>query len=533
MHSVSRILVALSTALLLVGPLGGQSTRGGGSPTLILTGGKVFTADSTRPWAEAIAIRGDRIVAVGTTREMRRLSGRGSREIALDGRVVIPGINDAHTHLGIAFDASFAIPDTTAAGPTLAEVLDSVRAVAARTPPGTWIRGTIGARLLADSTARRGALDLAAPRHPVLLRVPWGHGMLVNSAALRTVGIPEGTPDPLGGAYERDRTGRLTGSLVEYAGWRVFRLANRALPDSVIVRALQREAQTRLEWGVTSLQNMADAFEPAQTIRVLRAARLPQRVRVVRWPMAGAGGRNVAEWRGVSTAPAPLIRVSGVKYVLDGTPVDQGALNRAPYPGRPGWHGQLNFPIDTVRQILREALRGDGLMLHVVGDSSLALVLSEMERLAPDSAWRRRRVRIEHGSRLAGEFVPRAGRLGIVVGQPRASASLRSWLDAGIAAGYGSDGLPNPFVNMQVAVTAPGRPGEAVSREEAVTILTRGSAYAEGTEREKGSLVPGMLADLTVLSQDVFTVPTSALPATRSVLTLIGGRVVYDARPRR
>ncbi|GLC24375.1 amidohydrolase [Roseisolibacter agri] len=524
-----RRLVALCSALVPA-LLGAQASP---PPDLVLTGGRIFTADSTRPWAEAVAIRGERIVAVGTTAEVRRMAGRATREIALGGRVVIPGINDTHTHLGVAFDASFSTADTSLAGPALPEVLDSVRAVAARTPPGTWIRGAIGTRMLGDSTARRAALDAAAPRHPVLLRAPWGHGMLVNSAALRAAGIADRAADPLGGTYERDASGRLTGSLGEYAGWAVFRRANASLPDADVVRALRREAEQRLGWGVTSVQDMADAFAPAQTLRVLRAARLPQRVRVVRWPMAGAGGRHVAEWRAVNATPAPRVRVSGVKYVLDGTPIEQGALNRTPYPGRPGWYGRLNFPLDTVRAILRDALRGgDQTMLHVVGDSSLALVLSEMERMAPDSEWRRRRLRLEHASRLGGDFVPRAARLGIVVAQPRTSASLRSWRAAGIVTGYGSDGLPNPFVDMLVAVTAPARPGEAVSREEAVTILTRGSAYAEGMEREKGTLAPGMLADLAVLSQDVFTVPPAALPATTSVLTVVGGRIVHDALAR-
>lgn len=225
---------------------------------------------------------------------------------------------------------------------------------------------------------------------------------------------------------------------------------------------------------------------------------------------------------------------------------------RQPYADRPEWYGRLNFPPDTIRAILSEALSSrQQLMLHIAGDSALRLVLPMMQALAPDSVWRSLRVRIEHGDWLAGDLLPVARRLGLVVVQnpshfafdptllrerfgrvPAEFQQSRSLVEAGVPIAFGSDGPRNPFLNLMFAVTHPTHPGEALTREQAVSAYTRGSAYAEFAEHEKGTLAPGMLADLAVLSQDIFAVAPEKLPATSSLLTLVGGRIVYNALTR-
>jgi predicted amidohydrolase YtcJ len=472
-------------------------------------------------------------VAVGTTAEVRRLAGRATREISLGGRVVIPGINDAHDHIGdVPVRGEFRTSAIPTPDPTLAQVLDSVRALAARTPSGTWLKAPIGLRVLDDTAARRAALDRAAPGHPVFLGSWWGHGALLNTAALRALGIADGTPDPLGGWYERDARGRLTGRLDEYARWGAERQLYSMLPERVLVAGLQAFADSSLRMGVTTVQDMAGDLNPALTVRAFRDARLPLRVRLIQWPIPNRAGRNEAEWEAVAARPASGVVVSGRKWVLDGTPIERNALRRTPYAASPGWQGRLNFPADTIRAMLAAALRPGAaqLHLHVVGDSTTALVLTQMEALAHDSVWRLRRVRFEHAPGLVGPLlIERARRLGVVIAQPRAGAPLHTWLSAGIPLAYGSDNLRNPFYNLMVAVTGQGGdPAEALTREQAVTMYTRGSAYAEFAERAKGTLAPGMLADLAVLSQDIFTVPPSALPGTTSVLTMVGGKIVRD-----
>ena len=531
-----RLFAAVSAAMCVMATLTGAQSLPrsaiSSAPDLVLTGGKVFTADTAHPWAQAIAVRRDRIIAVGTDAEVRRLARKTTREIALAGRVVIPGINDAHDHVGdMPVGVNVRTGVTPTPDPTTAQVLDSVSAVAARMPAGTWIRVTVGRTVLADTGARRTALDRVATNHPVLLSTWWGHGAVLNTRGLHALGIAETEPDPLGGWYERDVAGRLTGGLYEYAEWGALRRLYSMGSERALVLNLRAFANSALRRGVTSVQNMAGNVDPVLTVRAFRDANLPIRVRLIRWSIPSAAGRNEAEWNAASARVGPRVVVSGRKWVLDATPIEQNALMRRPYPGRPGWYGRLDFPPDTVRAMLSEALNtgADQLCLHIVGDSTAVLVLNMMEALAPDSVWRTRRVRFEHAGGITGPQIARARRLGIVIAQPRLeTAPVRAWLEAGLPVAYGSDMARNPFYHMMLAVTKPAAPGQAISREAAVTMLTLGPAYAEFAEHEKGTLAPGMLADLAVLSQDIFTVPPGALSSTTSVLTMVGGRVVRD-----
>jgi predicted amidohydrolase YtcJ len=490
------------------------------SPDVLLYGGKIFTADSTHLWAQAISIRGDRIVAVGTDDEIRSTGGPHTRTIDLAGRVVIPGINDAHDHMGLGpIGVSFLSDSSPIPDPPLGALLDSLRRAAAGAPAGTWLRAVIGPTVMAQTSGLRAALDRAAPNNPVLLWAWWGHGVVVNSAGLRALGIGERDPDPLGGHYDRNDAGRLTGWLQEYAGWGAVRQLNAALPDSVLVATLRHYVDMRVRLGVTSIQNMAGYLDPATTVRVFRAAQLPVRIRLVRWSIPDSVSLRTSEWDSVDQHPDSLVTVSGIKWVVDGTPIE-------------GLSSRPDFPVSALRGMLNDALHGrQQYMLHVVGDSSTHLVLSLMESLAPPDEWRSKRLRIEHGPGITGPLIAKAKRLGIVIGQPRVEGGslMRSWERAGIPLAYGSDNSPNPFFDLMQVVTSPGNPSEALSRENAVTMFTHGSAYAEFEEQEKGTLASGMLADIAVLSQDIFTVPVEALPATTSVMTMIGGKVAYDA----
>jgi len=518
------------------------------APDLVLLGGKVFTSDTARPWAEAVAIRGDRIVAVGTTPDIRRLAGPSSRVIDVGGRVVVPGFNDAHDHIlagSPGTNVSMGGPAVDAAGD---QALDSVRAVTGRVARGTWIRVEIWAKAFNDTTLRRPALDRAAPANPVVIYTGWGHGMIVNTAAMRALGIRDTEPDPFGGWYERERQGRLTGRLYEYAGWSARRRHRALVPESTMVENLRRFAQRELQLGITTVHDMGLNYDPAMQVRVLRAAQLPIRVHVYKHSIPSASSLNIAEWDGVPERPAPLVVVSGRKWILDGAPPDVDGLmfTRGPQAGRPGWHGRFDFPIDSVRLMLADAVqRREQLALHALGDSAVAIVVRLMETVAPDSVWRPLRVRFEHGGILGTpDLWARAAAKGVmIVGNlpfiPDARTLPKAFLDslAGdfrpevvsrFPLGLGSDAVArSPFAGLANALRFPYDPRP--SREYLVRAYTLGSAYAELAETQKGSLAPGMLADIAVLSQDIFTVPVEALPRTESVLTLVGGRVAWDA----
>ncbi len=520
---------------------------GGGAPDLILVGGRIFTADPTRPWVQALAIRGERIVAAGPGDSVRALAGPRTRVRDLGGRTVIPGINDAHAHVA-PVTRGIAVRTPPQAG--LRELIDSLAAVSRRYSRGAWLLASIGDRVLDDPRANRFFLDSVLPDDPTVLESWSGHEAILNSAALAALGLGHDTPDPLGGRLGRARvSGNLDGRLSEYAWWAARRRLASARADSASRADFRAYAATAARLGITSLQDMNNALSTARAVALVRAADLPIRWRLIRFPMTRPGARDLADTRERRGRPGAALDVSGTKYILDGTPVERGALMRRPYADRPGWRGELNFPPDTVGAIVAEALASrDQLLVHAVGDSAVSLVLVTLRRAAPDSTWRALRPRIEHADFLSADLVPLARELGAVVVQnpvhftipdllrrrfgPALAATaqpLHSLLSAGIPVALGSDGPMNPYLGIMLAVTHPTNPAEALTREQAVTAYTRGSAYAERAERDLGTLGPGMLADLAVLSQDVFSVPVGDLPRTESVLTLVGGKAVWDA----
>ena len=549
-----RLPAVALTALALAACARGRA----GPPELILTGGRIFTADPARPWAEALAIRGSRIVAVGTTDSLRRLAGPRTRMRDVGGRTVIPGLNDAHAHPGPELRGTKLATATRDGG--LLEIARSLAAAARLRPRGTWLFATVGDRVLDDQRANRFLLDSIVPDDPVVLESWSGHTAVLNSATLGALGIGHGTPDPLGGHYGRvpgsgggggggGGGGVLDGRMTEYAWWNARRRLASAVPDSASRADFRRFAEAAARFGITTVQDMNTALSTARAVALVRAADLPIRWRVIRFPMTRPEGRDLADTRSADPHPGGMLDVSGTKYILDGTPVERGAAMRRPYADREGWHGELDFPPETLQAIIREALVSrDQLMVHAVGDSAIAVLLRSLAAAAPESTWRALRPRIEHGDFLAPDLLPLARRLGVVVVQNPAHFSipelmhrrfapdvasaaqpLRSLLAAGFPIALGSDGPMNPYLNIMLAVAHPMNPAEALSREQAVLAYTRGSAYAELAERETGTLAPGMLADLAVLSQDIFTVPLGELPKTESVLTLVGGKAIYDA----
>ena len=498
-------------------------------PDLILHGGRIYTGNVEQPYAEALAIRGDRLSAVGNSSAILRSATSRTRVIDLGGRMAMPGINDAHDHPG---NVPFGAVADTGASPTSDPSLEAVAAAigkAARgAPPGAWVHAVVGPTAMKDAAAAQIAVDEVAGGRPVVLSAWWGHGVILNARGLDMMELDDRSPDPLGGRLERDASGRLSGKLDEYGGWQVLRRLQSGASDEAQLAHWRAYADRRLREGVTSVQAMSGDQTPAALARALSRARLPIRLRLVRFPMSAAEANGADPWAKLRSRLPRLTRVSGVKWVLDGTPIEGLAFQSKPYRDRPGWRGRPNFTTEQLRAHLARALAGgEQLHLHAVGDAMTGVVLDEMEKMATAERWRRARVRIEHANGIVGPELERAKRFGIVVAQPRPTAPIGQWLRAGVPVAYGSDmGFP-PFA-MFAAITADTNP-DPVTREEGLAILTRWPAFAEAAEAEKGVLVPGMLADIAVLSQDVTKVPTGALPATKSLLTIVGGQVAYAA----
>jgi predicted amidohydrolase YtcJ len=539
---LSRLVAVLVLTVLSTQAVPASST--GGPPDTVLFNGKVFTADASHPYVQALAIRGDRIVATGNSATIRALSGPQTRSIDLGGRTVIPGINDAHQHLSVTppgvVELQFKSDD-----PSWPEVRDAIQAAARKGLSARMIISTVGPTVLQDRLVRRAALDQLVPDRPVVLRAFTANVFVMNSAALKQFGIREDEPDPLGGSYERSPDGGLNGVARAYAAMAILRKEASLTPEDDAVKQLRKTLNDNARFGITTLQDMADELSAERILDLLRRVPTPIRVRIMRMPLTSPTERDLREGRSLPLDPAPLIRVSGTKWKLDGNPFDGPREPRVTPGDSPVWSLSLTFQLQELTSLLRESIRySDQLILHISGTPAARAVLDAMENTGGPDVWRSRRVRFEHGDGIRPDFIPRLKALGVVVvqnpshldlGGLRAhnqldlSQPLRSLLAAGIPVALGSDGPMNPYLNIALACTHPDRPSEALTREQAVIAYTLTSAYAEFAEGDKGSLQRGKLADLVVLSKDIFTVPVEQLPNTASLLTMVGGAIVYNS----
>jgi predicted amidohydrolase YtcJ len=520
------------------------------APDSILVNAQVFTGAPEKLHVEALAIRGERIIATGTTSEITQLAGPKTKTIDLHGATVVPGINDAHNHLDISPSDSIAVA-VKSRDPSWDEMRTALAAAGVKAPRGTLLTATMGPRLFHDPTVSREELDQAAPSNPVMIVTLTGHAAFLNSAALTRFGISENLQDPLGGKYERGADGKLTGVLREYALLQLERSMADKAPDAQAIAQLRKQLEEAAAFGITSLQDMSNAASPERAVKLLAQIPAAIRVRVVQMAATTPTGRILADGKPVAKNAAPNIIVSGIKWMLDGVPVEGTFTPRLGAP-RPQSSADLEilfrdlpltFPPSEIASMLKETSGAhQQLLLHVSGSLSAAAMLQAMDASGGAATWAAQRVRFEHGDGLTAELIAKVKRLGIVVVQNPSHLTalkdlygttftsmqpLKSLLDAGIPLALGSDGPTNPYLNILFASMHSNRPAEAISREQAVVAYTLGSAYAEFAEKDKGSLAPGKLADLAVLSQDIFKVPPPELPKTRSVLTMVGGKVIY------
>jgi predicted amidohydrolase YtcJ len=510
------------------------SARAQQAPDIIFSHGKIYTADPARRFVEALAIRGERITATGTNAAIEALAGPKTRRFNLEGRLLIPGINDAHEHHTPRGELTELV---TSRDPSWTEIEPAITSAWDESPGEAWIIGDIGPTLLRDPQVTAAALDKASHGRAVML-VSWtGHGAIFSAAALRLLKVSDSAPDPLGGWFERDANGKLTGKAFEYAQYALQRRLADSVNEAEAVRQLGVLADTAHRYGITSIQNMS-MLSLSKFEKNARHANAPLRIRMIRFGNTDTKARDARESADLPAThrERPLTIISGTKWILDGTPVEQGAALRTSYKDTQA-NGKLNFPPEQLAAMIDESLKNnDQLLLHVAGDRTAAAVLDALK--AAPAEIRTRRVRFEHGDGLLPDLIPTAKAMGIVVVQNPAHIvakgtypsgdymPLRSLVVAGIPVALGSDGPMNPFLNIMLATTAFGK--EALTREQAVDAYTRVAAFAELQEQEKGTLTAGKLADLAVLSQDIFSAPADKLPDTISELTMIGGKIVRD-----
>jgi predicted amidohydrolase YtcJ len=553
--------VALCALLVLPAAAAGPA---GVHADLVLSHAVVHTVDPDRPRADAVAIRGGRIVAVGSDEEISSLIGPETRVLDLGGRTVVPGFYDAHAHL---LAMGFARLDVDLAGTrSYGEVVARVAAAVKTHSPGEWIRGrgwheekwsvpTPGA---VRGFPTHGALSAVSPDNPVVLTRADGHAVLANAKAMALRGVTARTPAPRGGEIIHDGSGRPTGVFVDNAEALVEPEA-RTMAETR--RALETAMDECLGKGVTSL---VDAGEGPDILALYREAAAAGKLRIRLYVMAG----GLETLRGLSSPEiglgAGFLTIRAVKLYADGALGSRGAALLEPYADDPGNRGLLVTPRERLLEATRLALeKGFQVATHAIGDRANRVVLDVYEQaLAEHPEAKDPRLRIEHAQILDETDIPRFGRLGVLASiqgihcpsdRPWAPKRLgmarireggyvwRKLLASGARLLNGTDAPVedvSPIANFHATVTrqdAAGQPpagfdpDQKLTRAEALRTMTLDAAYGSFEEKEKGSITPGKVADLVVLSQDILAVPDDRLLRTEVLATIVAGKVAFES----
>ncbi|HEX8071350.1 MAG TPA: amidohydrolase [Pyrinomonadaceae bacterium] len=554
---VAPLVAACLMSALSVTETGGQTL----TADLVVVNANVRTMDKARPAAEAVAVYGNRIVAVGTTTEVRRLVGPRTRVIAARGALVLPGFNDAHVHFidGGYHLASVQLRD--AASP--AEFAESIRRYAAKLPPGRWITGGDWdhERWPGAPLPTKELIDQFTPDRPVFVNRLDGHMALANSAALRLAGVTRATPDPPGGLIVRDAAGEPTGILKDAAMAAVYdKVPEPTLEERLAAARAATEHAASL--GVTSVQDMSAGDDVAVYQLLARRGELKTRVYAVRSITTWEALRRVGVLRAFGS---DLIRIGGLKGFADGSLGSTTALFFEPYLDAPATRGLLGDEMQPEGAMLARVRGADAVglqvMIHAIGDAANDQILSIYEQVAREHGARDRRFRIEHAQHLRPRDIQRFARDGVVasmqpyhaiddgrwaekrIGHERARTTyaFRALLDAGAPLAFGTDWYVaplNPMLGLYAAATRrtlDGKnpqgwiPEQKITVAEAVRAYTVGSAYAEFQDDVKGTLAPGKLADLVILDRDIFEIDPADIEHARVTLTVMDGRVVYEA----
>ena len=560
------VLVALAAGAILwiarvvpmPKPLSSQVTQ-------VVVNGRIWTGERAQPWAEAMAIAGDRVAMVGSTSEVRAAAlGRDVTLLDAMGRLVVPGFIDSHVHFleGGFRLASVQLRDA----PTKAEFVARIRAFAATVPAGTWITGgDWDHSLWGGAPPSRAWIDAVTPDHPVWVNRLDGHMALANGAALALAGVSRATADVEGGTIDRDASGEPTGLLRDNA----MALVERVVPppsDAMNDRALQAAMRYVAAQGVTSVHHMGTWGDLAVFERAWRQGTLSTRISAAvplsTW--ARLRDRIAAHDMGADGRGDVWLRIGALKGFVDGSLGSHTAAFLEPFTDAPEDRGLLvSTPDDLAAWISAADEAGLQVAVHAIGDRANQTLLDLYERVAAEHGPRDRRFRIEHAQHLAPADIARFAALDVVpsmqpyhaiddgrwaekvIGPERIETTyaFRALLDAGARLAFGSDWFvapPTPIEGIYAGVTRRTLdglhpegwvPGQKISVEEALSAYTRDAAYASFDEKTRGTLRPGKLADFVVLERDLFGVPPGAIRDVRVDVTVVGGRVVYRREP--
>src|SRR5688500_13612570 len=541
------------------------------SADLVLINGRIVTVDDARPEAQAIAVRGDTIAAIGTTAEIQKLVGSSTKVIDLKGQLAIPGFIEGHGHftgLGEGLMNLNLMPMKS-----WQEILDAVGKAAAAAKPGQWIVGrgwhqekwTSTPNPNVEGFPTHESLSRVSPNNPVVLTHASGHASFVNAKAMELSNITRDTANPSGGEILHDAKGNPTGLLRETASRLVRRGAGEPAPtaEERVARALrgvELATQEALSKGVTSFQDAGSSFE---TVDMLKKLVDENKLGMRLWVMLRVGNdalaQRIKDYKIVNYGDKRLT-VRAIKVTIDGALGSRGAWMLEPYADKPDSTGLNTMSLESAARTAQIALEnGFQLCIHAIGDRANREVLNIFEKTFKDSGKNGKdlRWRVEHAQHIHPADIPRFGQLGVIasmqgihctsdapyveprLGARRAAEGAYVWqklMQSGAVVTNGTDAPVedvDPIASYHATVTRKDKTGKVfygdqkMTRLEALRSYTVANAYAAFEEDIKGTLSPGKLADITVLTQDITTVPDDQILKTQVSYTIIGGKIAY------
>ena len=556
------LLVILSVILLSLVPAQPQVA----SADLVFKNGNVYTANDRSPNAQAIAVKADRIVYVGTNAGVEKYVGTNTRVVDLQGKTVLPGFADAHQHLsGVGFrEMTLNLEGTT----SLDDLLAKLKARVDQAKPGEWVtgRGWIETHWAPPVFPTRWDLDKVSPNNPVILGRADGHGAVANSAAFKIAGIDKNTVNPFGGEISKDKqSGEPNGMLLDAAQGLVRRRVpptTREDAERAVVLGVKRD----IELGWTQVQDAGGGYDDVEIFKKLYASgAIKLRIYKAVYGPGASAKRLISEGPIIGDFQNRLT-VRTIKVVSDGALGSRGAALLGPYSDATETSGFLTVKAEDLRPMLIDALRkGIQVETHAIGDKANRFIIDEYEtalkavpraeRKIADPRWR-----VEHAQIVNPIDIPRFAKLGIIpsmqpshaigdlffapsrLGMERLKGAYawQSFIKSGVVVPGGSDApveRGEPMIEFYAAVarkdpkgfSAEGwHPEEAVTRAQALKMFTMWPAYAAFEEKLRGSIEIGKLADLTILSADIMTIPELEILKTQCVMTVINGEVVYE-----
>jgi len=564
----ARIVVIIAALIVSTGcgapDRQGAAAADGASADLAIVNGKVHTMDDQNRVAQAVAIAGNTILKVGTNDEIKSVTGPKTRVIDAHGATVAPGFNDSHVHF---LSGGRSLSDVDLAGlTTLPQVQDKIRAFAAGKPADAWIKGRGWLYSpFPNGSPTRQQLDAVVPDRPAVMTCYDGHSIWVNSKVLELAGITKATKDPVNGLIVRDKSGEPTGHLKESAADLISHVMPKATDEDKRA-ALKAAVAHANRSGITSIQNAGGALEEMAIYdAVKKAGELTVRAYLATSARPGIteadADRMDALWK--QHGDDPTLHTGIVKLYADGVIESKTAAMLAPYEGTKS-AGTPNYSVDDLNRIVAMLdKRGWQIQIHAIGDRAIRISLDAMEKAAaanPAPA-RGRRHRIEHIEAVSAADIPRFGALGVIASQQPIHAALgdanqavpagpwpdaigperaaRAWawksiLTAGGRLTFGSDWPVAPLEPAQgiwlasTGVKADKAEDQRLTIDQAIAGYTKWAAYASFEERRKGTLAPGMLADVVVLTSDITSAPIASPASVVVAATIFDGKVVYE-----